>query len=182
MRDIGADDGSAAPTIVPAPMRAPRMHVAPSDRRTPAPGSTASSSSASATSCVANVRRRLRLRQPRPRAAERDLEPQPIAGHDLPAELGVVDAAQRRRARSAARRRARGRAPTPPASAPRSSAPPGISGVPGKCPWKNSSLTVTFLNADEPGARLVLPDRVDQERRITVIDAIEERGKVDGHW
>ena len=24
---------------------------------------------------------------------------------------------------------------------------PGISGVPGKCPWKNSSLTVTFLIA-----------------------------------
>ena len=23
----------------------------------------------------------------------------------------------------------------------------GISGDPGKCPWKNSSLTVTFLNA-----------------------------------
>ena len=35
-----------------------------------------------------------RLRQRRAPAPERDFEPQPIAGHDLPAEFGVVDAAQ----------------------------------------------------------------------------------------
>ena len=37
-----------------------------------------------------------------PAAPERDLELQPIAGHDLPAELGVVDAAQPGAARSCA--------------------------------------------------------------------------------
>jgi hypothetical protein len=34
------------------------------------------------------------------------------------------------------------------------------------------------LECGEPGARLMLPDRVDQKRWITVINAVEERGKV----
>ena len=35
---------------------------------------------------------------------------------------------------------------------------PGISGAPGKCPWKNSSLTVTFLTATKrtPGSCSVM--------------------------
>ena len=36
---------------------------------------------------IADVRRGLRARQRRAPRAERDLEPQPIAGHDLAAEL-----------------------------------------------------------------------------------------------
>jgi len=34
------------------------------------------------------------------------------------------------------------------------------------------------LEGGEPGARLMLPDRVDQQRRITVINAVEERWKI----
>jgi hypothetical protein len=34
------------------------------------------------------------------------------------------------------------------------------------------------LEGGEPGARLMLPARVDQQRRITVMNAVEERGKV----
>jgi hypothetical protein len=34
------------------------------------------------------------------------------------------------------------------------------------------------LECGEPGARLMLPDRVDQKRWITVMDAVEESGKV----
>src|SRR5919201_920541 len=37
------------------------------------------------------------------------------------------------------------------------------------------------LVSDEPGPRLVLPNRVDQQGWITVMNAVEERGKVDVH-
>ena len=68
-------------------------------------------------------------------------------GHHLPPELRVVDAAQvdacvrrrRRRAREQDRRHLR--------RATRASAPPASAARPGKCPWKNSSLTVTFFTA-----------------------------------
>ena len=79
-------------------------------------------------------------------AAERDLELEPIARHDLAAELGVVHAAQPR----AARRTGPGcRHSSSVATCVSDSiiSTPGMSGVPGKWPWKNSSLTVTFLTA-----------------------------------
>ena len=57
---------------------------------------------------------RLGARDPRPAPPERDLEAQAVAGRDLPAELGVVDAAEvdaaavgRRRASAARSRPAR---------------------------------------------------------------------------
>ncbi len=67
-------------------------------------------------------------------------------GHDLAPELRVVDAAQV----GAPGRPAVG-AVTSSSVATCASvsiiSTPGISGVPGKCPWKKSSLTVTFLTA-----------------------------------
>ena len=78
-------------------------------------------------------------------ASERDLEPQTIAGHDLPAELRVVDAAQVD-ARRPAGCWSSSRTVEACASASIISTP-GMSGAPGKWPWKNSSLTVTFLAA-----------------------------------
>ena len=71
---------------------------------------------------IADVRRGLRARQRRAPPAERDFQPQPVARHDLPAELGVVHAAQvdARVGRRAARAAAAGS--PPPATATRSSA------------------------------------------------------------
>ena len=57
---------------------------------------------------------------------------------------------------------------------------PGIRGTSGKCPWKKSSLTVTFLMAviRRPGSNA--DDRVDQPGGKPVAQAIEDRGDVDG--
>ena len=73
---------------------------------------------------IADVRRRLRARERRAPPAERDLEPQPIARHDLAAELRVVDAAQVDARRRAARLRAAAAESPPPATATRASARP----------------------------------------------------------
>ena len=96
--------------------------------------------------------------------AERHLEAQPIAGHDLPAELRVVDAAQvdARVRRGAPRARAAAR--PPPAPAPRSSARRASAARPGKWPWKNSSLTVTFLTATSRAPGSCCDDRVHAGR------------------
>ena len=70
----------------------------------------------------------------RPPAPERHLESQPIAGHHLQPELRVVHASQPGVRRTA---------PRPASSSVATCASvsimstPGISGVPGKCPWKN---------------------------------------------
>ena len=59
---------------------------------------------------------------------------------------------------------------------------PGISGAPGKCPWKKSSLTVTFLTALMPASRLVLGDGVDQRRGIAIAEPVDGLRDVDdGH-
>ena len=89
---------------------------------------------------------RLRAREPRPARPERDLEPQPIARDDLQAELGVVDAAQVGAAAAGSSGPCISRMVATCASV-SIIRTPGISGAPGKCPWKKSSLTVTFLTA-----------------------------------
>ena len=111
-----------------------------------APAARASSRSASATTCSPIEATPCTRASGARRAAERHLEPQPVAGHDLAAELRVVDAAQvdaGRRGASALEQQDA----WPPAPAPRSSARPASAASPGKWPWKNSSLTVTFLTA-----------------------------------
>ena len=44
---------------------------------------------------------------------------------------------------------------------------PGMIGWPGKCPWKNGSLIVTFLMPDDPLVALDLDDPVHQQERDT---------------
>ena len=110
----------------------------------------------------AHERRRLRLGQARSRAPERHLEPQAIARHDLAAELRVVDAAQRHargpRALAALedqhRRDLRQRLDHQHGGHERHA--------------REVSLEEFFvdgdvLERDEPVARLVLPDGVDQK-------------------
>ena len=101
---------------------------------------------------------------------ERDLEPQPIAGHDLPAELRVVDAAQvdarvRRRAL-----RARAAASPPPATATRASAR-RASAARREMPLEEFLVDRDVLDGDQPPARLVLDDRVHEQGRIAVAAA-----------
>ena len=113
------------------------------------------------------------------RASERDLEAQPIARHDLPPELGVVDAAQVdarvRRRRFALqqqhRRDLRQRFEHQDARA--------SAARPGKWPWKNSSLTVTFLTATSRRPGVVLGDRVHEQGRMPVAEAVEEDRDVE---
>ncbi len=84
-------------------------------------------------------------RQLRAAADQRHLQPQSIPGHDLTPELGVVHAAQEDPQAAAF---AQSSSSTVDACASASIiSTPGIVGRPGKCPWKNSSLTVTFLAA-----------------------------------
>ena len=127
---------------------------------------------------IADVRDRLRARERGAPAAERDLQPQPVAGHDLPAELRVVHAAQidagvgrrpfalqqqnRRHLRqrlehqhAGQRRRAR------------------------EVALKEFLVDRDVLDGDETPAGLVLGDRVDEHRRIPVAQPVEEDGDVD---
>ena len=97
-------------------------------------------------------RRRSRRRRARApacarRAPERDLEPQPVARHHLPPELRVVHAAQVGVARRLAVGCRARRSSVATCASVSIMSTPGISGAPGKCPWKKSSLTVTFLTA-----------------------------------
>ena len=128
---------------------------------------------------VADVRRRLRARERRAAPAERNLQPEPIARHDLAPELGVVDAAQRTRGRSGApssRCSSRTAATCDSAS---SISTAGISGVPGKVALEELFVDGDVLDGDEPAARLVLGDRVNQRGRIPVAEAVEEGVDVD---
>ena len=131
---------------------------------------------------VADVGRGLRPRERRAPPAERDFEPQPVAGHDLPAELGVVDAAQvdaRVRRRVVAlqqqdRRHLRQRLEHQHAGHQRRA---------GKMSLEELFVDGDVLDRDEPPAGLVLGDRVDEQRRIPVAEPVEEDGDVDGgHW
>ena len=44
--------------------------------------------------------------------------------------------------------------------------------------WEKIFVDREVFECREPGTRLMLPDRVDQQRWITVMNAVEERGKV----
>ena len=68
---------------------------------------------------VAEIRSRLGAGERRAPPSERDLQPQPIAGHDLPAELRVVDAAQVHAGVGRRRPRAPAAGSPPPATATR---------------------------------------------------------------
>ena len=57
----------------------------------------------------------------------------------------------------------------PPACASASStSTPGITGCPGKWPWKNGSLPVTFFHAEDALAGLELDHAVDQQERVAM--------------
>jgi hypothetical protein len=83
-----------------------------------------------------------------------------IAGHDLPAELGVVHAAQPRAAIDALGRRKQQQARDLRERLDHQHARHQRRA--GKCPWKNSSFTVTFLTADDGGAGLVPDHRINE--------------------
>ena len=111
---------------------------------------------------IADVGRGLRARQRRTLPAERDLQPQPIAGHDLTAELGVVDAAQvdarvRRRVlalQQQNRRHLRQRFQHQHRRHQRRAR---------KMSLEEFFVDRDVLDRDQPAARLVLGDRVDEQ-------------------
>jgi hypothetical protein len=51
----------------------------------------------------------------------------------------------------------------------------------GKVPLEEILVDADVLDRDEPATRLVLRDRVDQERGIAKADAIEKGGEIYGH-
>ena len=127
---------------------------------------------------IADVRDGLRARERRPPAANRDLEPQPVAGHDLAPELRVVHAAQvdppLRRAPLALeqenRRHLGQRFEHQHA---------GQRRRPREVPLKEFFVDGDVLDGHEPPARLVLDDRVDEHRRIPVAQPVQEERNVD---
>ena len=52
---------------------------------------------------------------------------------------------------------------------------------PGKVSLEELLVDGDVLDRDEPPARLVLGDRVDEQRRIPVAQPVEENGDVDHH-
>ena len=132
------------PTTVPSPISAPGCTMARGSISVTRRSS--SSRSASATTCSPMQRDAVDPRQRacgagRASTSSRSRSP----GHDLTPELRVVHAAQVDPHAPAVAHRAAGR--STPGPAPPSSGRPASSADPGKCPWKNSSLTVTFLAA-----------------------------------
>ena len=127
---------------------------------------------------IADVRRRLRPRERGAPPAERDLEPQAIAGHDLTAELRVVDAAQvdarvGRRVlalQQQDRRHLRQRLEHQHAGHQRRAR---------KMSLEELFVDGDVLDRDEPPAGVVLGDRVHEQRRIPVAEPVEEDGDVD---
>ena len=128
----------------------------------------------------ADVGDRLDLRQPRPPPDDRDVERQPIAGQHLPAELRVVHPAQGharcRRHVAALEEKHRGKLRERLDGQDR-----GHNGRTGKVSRKEIFVDREILEGREPAARLMLPDRVDQERRKTVMNAVEERREIERH-
>ena len=125
---------ACGPTIVPAPMRAPRIDVR---RRIDLRGvrrRTASTSSASATIWPSTSADRAGAHDGAAPAIERHLEAQAVAGHDLPAELGVVHAAQRHAVVGGTSRSSSSSVATCVSDSIIST--PGISGVPGNVPGR----------------------------------------------
>ena len=73
------------------------------------------------------------------------LDTELVPRDDRPPELASVDAGRGRAACAPGRRRRPAGRPPRPAPSPRCMSTPGITGWPGKWPWKNCSLKVTFL-------------------------------------
>ena len=141
---------ACGPTTVPAPSTASGCTIALASTVTPARvapglvGDQAHQELGLGGDVVADVGDRMRAREPRPPRPHRDLEPQPVARDDRQPELGAVHAAQIRVRPGLSGCVSRIVATCASVSI---MSTPGISGAPGKCPWKNSSLTVTFLTA-----------------------------------
>ena len=99
------------------------------------------------------------------RRAERDLEPQPIAGHDLLAELGAVDAAQLHDVRRGDAARAASSSSSVAACASASIIrTAGISGLPGKVSLEELFVDGDVLDRDEPLPGSCSAIGVDEER------------------
>ena len=131
---------------------------------------------------VADVGGGLRLRERGPLPAERDLEPQAIAGDDLAPELGAVDAAQvdarvRRRVfalQQQNRRHLRQRLEHQHAGHERQAR---------EVPLEEFFVDGDVLDRDQPLAGVVLGNRVHEQRRKPVAEPVEDDGDVDGgHW
>ena len=64
---------------------------------------------------------------------------------------------------------------------------PGISGKPGKCPWKNGSFIDDVLHAADELLAVGLEDAIDQQERIAVrqvphdLDDVHRAGSVGRH-
>ena len=109
--------------------------------------------------------------------AQGDLQPQAVARHDLPAKLRVVDAAQvhaRLRRRLAVAHENRGHLRERLDHQHR-----GHQRCARKVPLEELFVNGDVLDGDEPTARLVLEDGVDEHRRIAVTQAIERLRYVD---
>ena len=123
---------------------------------------------------VVDARDRLAPRQRRAPRADRHLEQQPIAGHHLQPELGVVDAAQP----GAAGRRLAGvheqdgrdlrqRLDHQDARHQRRA---------GKMPLEEILVDRDVLDGHDPAPGLVLGDRVDERRRIAIAEPVDGGG------
>jgi hypothetical protein len=128
---------------------------------------------------ILDKRSRLRLRQPPTHRAEPHLEAQLVAGDDLLPELGVIDAAQR------TPRRWRRLVPLEQENTGHleerfDQQHAGHDRQARKVTLEEFFVDGDVLDRDEPNARLVLHDRVDEEARIPVIDSFENGRQVDG--
>ena len=126
---------------------------------------------------VVHVRRRLHACETRPGPPQHDLEPKAIARDHAAPELGAVDTAKGRTGRE---RRA-GTIEDQHRSHLRERLDHQHGGHQrraGEMPLKEILTDGHVLHRHEPVARLVLSDNVDEIRRVSIIDAPEERRKV----
>ncbi len=127
---------------------------------------------------IAEIRNRPRTGERRAPPPEQDLQPQAVAGDDLPPEFRVVHAAQIHAGVGRAvpafqeqhRRHLRQRLEHEDAWHERR---------PRKVPLKELLVDGDVLDRDETPPRLVLDDRVDEHRRIPVAQPVEENGDVN---
>ena len=127
-----------------------------------------------------HLRDAVRAGERRPPAAERHLEAQPVARHDLAPELRAVHAAQIRPTGGAGalplheqeRRHLRERLDHQDARHERRA---------GKMPLEELLVDGDVLHGHQPVPWLVLGHRVDEERWIAIAEAVDHRRDVDGH-
>ena len=126
---------------------------------------------------VVQVRDGLRAREAAPADAERDFEPQPIAGDDLPPELRVVHAAQphalvpgRVRQQEGCDLRQR-----------LDHQHPGHERRAGEVSLEEFFVDRDVLDRDEPASGLVFRHRVNERRRIAVAEPLQGGADIDRH-